>query len=58
MSGNVWEWCWDPSDSSRHIRGGSWDYFAFSPRVSLRYTNVPDDRYFDFGFRPARSSVP
>ncbi|MBA7709961.1 Formylglycine-generating enzyme [subsurface metagenome] len=56
MSGNVWEWCWDwkgdysyssqtdPRGSSggsgRVLRGGSWNYYAYSLRVADR-NNLP-----------------
>lgn len=67
MSGNVWEWCsdWsgsytataqtDPTGSStgssRVLRGGSWYGDAQGCRVSNRFNNFPDTRYFNYGFR-------
>jgi formylglycine-generating enzyme len=56
MSGNVWEWCWDPSGSNRRIRGGSWLSVASRAAVSNRYNDSPDIRLSSDGFRPARSS--
>ena len=57
MSGNVWEWCWDSMDNSnRSIRGGSWYGAASRCVVSIRSLYPPDNRAFNVGFRPARSS--
>lgn len=57
MSGNVWEWCWDQNGSFRRIRGGSWSNGALGCAVSYRYYyDGPDLRYFNIGFRIARSS--
>ena len=39
MSGNVWEWVWDPyrtDGGSRYYRGGSWYYGSNYSRVSFR----------------------
>jgi formylglycine-generating enzyme required for sulfatase activity len=68
MAGSVWEWCWDwsgsyssgpqtdprgpESGSSRVIRGGSWDSYAFSCRTAYRsYYGPPAYWYYSFGFR-------
>ena len=67
MSGNVWEWCQDrygyyrsssqtnpigpTSGSYRVLRGGSWNNFAISFRVSNRNKKSPDYRDSNFGFR-------
>ena len=74
MHGNVWEWCLDwygpysggrvtdprgaPSGTSRVFRGGGWRLEADYARSTFRDYYCPDDRDYDFGFRPARSSVP
>jgi formylglycine-generating enzyme required for sulfatase activity len=47
------------SGSDRVIRGGSWFNEASLARSASRYDyGNPDDRFFAFGFRLARSSVP
>jgi formylglycine-generating enzyme required for sulfatase activity len=67
MSGNVWEWCWDwydsissgsvsnplgaSSGSSRVLRGGGWNHYAYNTRVSYRIIAYPGVRYFYLGFR-------
>ena len=74
MHGNVLEWCLDwygpyfggrvtdpksvPSGSFRVSRGGGWGLEASLARSAIRYSNYPDYRYINIGFRPARSSVP
>jgi len=71
MSGNVSEWCSDwygayPTEASsnpkgpkngafRVIRGGSWSYFAPNCRVATRSNGVASKRYYDTGFRLAKS---
>ena len=70
MTGNVLEWCTDwygdyaaepqnnprgPEEgSSRVLRGGSWNAYDFSCRVSSRSVSDPYLRYYPFGFRVAR----
>jgi sulfatase modifying factor 1 len=56
MSGNVWEWCWDQYGSFRCHRGGGWANSAVGCTVSFRFSQDPDDRCLEFGFRLARSS--
>lgn len=67
MSGNVWEWCqdWEGSYSSSSQtnptgansgsklvdRGGGWDYFARSCRVSCRGHVAPDNQGSGLGLR-------
>ena len=74
MSGNVWEWCWDPygaytsgaqvdtrgatSAGYRVLRGGSWGHYAYGCRVAYRGYSYPDHGNHVIGFRVARSSVP
>ncbi len=68
VHGNVWEWTADAggepsakpvSDPFRQagawrvIRGGSWSNDARYCRSAYRYWLAPDDRYFNFGFRPS-----
>ena len=57
MSGNVWEWCFDsPYSSSRHVRGGSWQFgLDDSWSVVARGAFKTNYRDFNIGFRPARS---
>jgi len=58
MSGNVMEWCNDVVNPSyRRMRGGGWSSFADDATVAYRgYGHDPAVRYYDFGFRLARSS--
>ena len=59
MSGNVWEWCqdlYDSSGASRVLRGGSWNCYAGSCRVSCRGRSAPDYRNVSDGFRLLLSS--
>ena len=63
MSGNVWEWCFDwyggvSTGTYRVLRGGSWDFYADTARVSYRYSYGPSNSIYDIGFRVVRSSVP
>ena len=67
MSGNVWEWCYDgyatydPDDqvnprgnelsSSKVYRGGSWNYYERSCRVSSRNDSMPHLKYSFIGIR-------
>ncbi|MCX6916060.1 MAG: SUMF1/EgtB/PvdO family nonheme iron enzyme [Verrucomicrobia bacterium] len=70
MAGNVLEWCWDwyettydggsdphgpagPS-SLRVLRGGDWDYYAYSARCAYRNGYSPYNASSYFGFRCVR----
>jgi formylglycine-generating enzyme required for sulfatase activity len=71
MAGNVWEWVVDcygkygshkssnphgpDTGTPRVLRGGSWFYDAWNCRSAYRDWFHPDNRFDDFGFRPARS---
>jgi sulfatase modifying factor 1 len=56
MLGNVWEWNWSSSGSSRVIRGGSWYFAASDARAGLRNRYTPGYRYSDIGFRICRNA--
>ena len=71
MSGNLWEWCWDwdanytstaeinpkgPDNGSYRVgRGGAWDNNPSDIRCSCRYSDIPDGRGYNMGFRLARA---
>lgn len=71
MTGNVWNWVedWygaysadeqtDPTGPAtgthRVLRGGGWSMRDRNCRSSYRIYNVPDDWFYSFGFRVARS---
>lgn len=65
MSGNAWEWCNDiyckydsdpTSDSYRTLRGGNWDSYARTCRVSSRDYVSPSDRSYFIGFRVVKEA--
>ena len=50
---------WTIGDSvSRVLRGGSWSGFPRSLRAAIRFRNGPGFRYYDIGFRLARTLNP
>ena len=62
MSGNVFEWCWEPRGTQslqRSIRGGCWAYHADECAVSHRASSMnPDVRVILVGLRVARNATP
>ena len=67
MHGNLWEWTQNPSsgqsapvtrDVYRVLRGGSFAGLPSDVRSDFRYHNGPSTRYFNNGFRVARSLPP
>ncbi len=61
MSGNVFEWCWNPSGTQplqRSIRGGCWAYHANECAVHYRASSMPPDvRVILVGLRVARNAT-
>ncbi len=57
MAGNVWEWTadWYTVNSTRVLRGGSWNFVDSSPfRAAGRLDDNPAGRFSGFGFRCAQ----
>ncbi len=55
MLGNVYEWTWTEDKYGRVIRGGGWDNVASVVRAGDSYSNPPDLRSGDLGFRVCRN---
>ena len=74
IAGNLWEWCWDfagpysgesqtdprgpSSGSTRMLRGGSWETYAFYCRVASRTDGDPVDADSSNGFRSVLPAGP
>jgi formylglycine-generating enzyme required for sulfatase activity len=56
MSGNLWEWCNENSNTSPPRRGGSWNNGAELCVVGVRFFIGSFSRYADLGFRVARNA--
>ncbi len=58
MVGNVYEWCWDVSDTwARGLKGGSWDYHAPNQRAGCRDEYTPLNEFPNLGFRTLFASA-
>ncbi len=57
MAANVWEWTdsWYEKDESRVVRGGSWLDVGDFCRCANRNRYYPLERFYDLGFRCART---
>ena len=71
VHGNVWEWCQDwygeyssgrvidptgpESGTSRVLRGGAWLNYPVYCRSAIRFDFQPEYRYYNVGFRAART---
>ena len=59
MSGNVWEWCWDPFSltdiKGRRLRGGAWLFQPDSSLIATRNSYQPQAVHYYVGFRLVRN---
>lgn len=55
MSGNVWEWCFDLSGTTRVMRSGSFENTADTLQTGFRNTSTPYVEYFNVGLRVAKT---
>ncbi len=51
MSGNIEEWCWELSGTTRYVRGGAWDNYATAARCGSASSLNPLDARDFLGFR-------
>jgi formylglycine-generating enzyme required for sulfatase activity len=59
MAGNVWEWTdsrFSEEEDWRVLRGGAWNGSRVGAACSSRSVVLPRSRYYDVGFRCARTS--
>ena len=59
MAGNVWEWTssyYDKDQDTYVLRGGSWNYDRVDARCAYRFSDHPDGRVSNLGFRCVRTS--
>lgn len=55
MSGNVYEWCFTDSGSTREERGGCWDFADSYLRIGYIHNVIAAADYFNIGFRFSRT---
>ena len=51
-------WTWGGSCAKRVLRGGSWNKKPWDLRAAIRFWNLAVVRFFDIGFRVARTLTP